>query len=155
MINLSPEKGPSAELLLYMARVEFVRDKILGLEFRNSIERADQIDRNVDPEEAEPLFSRAFDLLCEGWERVRINPEAYTNLVEWSEEETLYGCGRPSVKEALVETCINDLLDEYPDILGRLAEKHKEAGRHTELNECRSRLQQVHKFATSIGINVW
>ena len=131
-------KGPSVDFMYYVARVDFITDKVLGPEFRHLIEQTYRIDTNENPEDAEPLYCRAYELLRECYQRFERNPENYRDLVAAG--------GRPGVDEALRETFISYLVDEYIPCLGRLVEKHKKAERYSDARECERRMRAVEAF---------
>ena len=154
LFTFLPTSETSGDLLLYMARVTLIRDKVLGSlaqQIEELLERADQIDRNLNPQEAEPLYAQAFELFREGYERyLSAPPEHYANLVVWKDQETLHGRGRPSVDEALEEAYIGDILDEYSGCLSSLAEKHRNAGRYAEADKCERRQAEIKNFWKSL-----
>jgi hypothetical protein len=138
-------KGPSPELLLYMQRVEDIVSGVVGSEYYDLMRQADSIDRNTEPEAAEPLFRRAFTLFQDGCMRASSHPEEYNTTITWAAELTLHGRGHPGLEEALFEEYIS-LSDEYSLCLNNLATRCIADGRQAEAQLYEEFKRQVENF---------
>ena len=156
------DRGKAPEVELYMERVRIICSGIAGEEFLPLVEQAEKLTFDEDDaslEAARELYQRAFDLFLKGYAKFLENPEAFEPLVTWNEETTLpwkedgsapEGQGRPGVYEALCEG-YEDYLSDYLFCLSELADVYRLEGRDSEAEECRSRAEELRRFAEGLG----
>lgn len=121
----------------YLARTRFIGTRVLGQEFYEILEKIPAW--NEEPEVAEPLYRRAFDLFAEGCERFRRDPTEYEYLLTWT--------GRPRIQHCLIEESI-DFSNDYEACLDQLIEKLRSSGNQDQALECerqRRRLKELLK----------
>lgn len=136
-------KGPTHDLMLYMERVQYLTGQVVGNDFLESISRIDGISWGDQPWLVERDYYMAFCTLRDAAKRVLQHPDRYSALVEWDDQETIHGKGRPTVPEALFETFIDDFSEGYCIALDRLEEKYGAEGRIEEREQCKQRKAEV------------
>jgi hypothetical protein len=154
--------GRTDHLPLYLSRITLVRDKILGAaagQIETLTDKADEFDRNTDPEKAESYYREAHDLFVEAYHRCSNLPVGhYDHLVTWKYEYTQHGTRRPTIDEALMEAYISDIYTEYIYCLRSLkrkggAEAEYAENRIWEVDDLCEKLFRT--AATTLRQNIW